>query len=575
MSEARQKRATVYTEAFKRARGAFLAVALFSAAVNVLMLTGPIFMLQVYDRVLSSGSVPTLQALYIIVVVLFVFLGLYDFFRTRIMSRAAYRLDQNVSEGAYAIWMRSALADQPLLKRPLADLATVRGFMSSPIILGFFDLPWIPLYVAVCFLVHPWLGMLTLAGLFIVMALALLNQIFTRKHTAKAMQMDGTESFFVEQSRRTAEAVIPMGMRKGVSARWSEMHRDGLATGQVGGDRGQGFTAASKAFRLLLQSSLLGLGGYLALQQQITAGMIVATSIIAGRALAPIDQVIGQWATVVRAREAHKRLKSTFADAPLQRPVVDLPPATGNLAVGGISKFVPGDRARERAPILDAVSFALEPGDALGVIGPSASGKSTLARILVGATQADEGSVRLDGATLDQWSEDQLGNQIGYLPQKLELLTGTVRDNIARFNADASDEDVISAARIAGVHDMILQLPDGYATQLTIDAGPFSGGQLQRIGLARALYGMPRYLVMDEPNSNLDAAGDTALSNAIMTMREAGSTIVVMAHRPSAIAAVNKVLVLHGGRVADFGPRDEVLKKSVRPASLPTTKETA
>lgn len=556
---------TVYTAALTGLRGAFLAVGLFSAAINILMLTGPMFMLQVYDRVMASGSVPTLQALYLLVVVLFVFLGVYDFLRTRILSRAAMRLDQTVSPEAYALWLRSALADQPALKRPLNDLATVRGFLSGPAVLGFFDMPWVPLYLAVCFAVHVWLGWLTVAGLAVVTVLALLNQWATRSHTARAMQMDGTESFFVEQSRRTAEAVIPMGMRAGVSARWTQMHRDGLATGQVGGDRGQGFAAASKAFRMLLQSTLLGLGGYLALQQEISAGMIVATSIIAGRALAPVDQVIGQWAGVVRAREAHKRLKAGFAEAPAPRPVIDLPPAKGHLRVSGVTKFIPGDRARERAPILDSVSFALEPGDALGVIGPSASGKSTLARIVVGATLPDAGTVRLDGATLDQWSEASLGKQIGYLPQKLELLMGSVRDNIARFDPEADDAAVIKAAQIAGVHEMILALPDGYATQMTLDAGPFSGGQLQRIGLARAVYGMPRYVVMDEPNSNLDAAGDEALSRAILALREAGSTVIVMAHRPSAIAAVNKVMVLHGGRVAEFGPRDEVLQKAMKP----------
>jgi PrtD family type I secretion system ABC transporter len=557
---------TAYSQAIRRLRGAFLAVGLFSAAVNILMLTGPMFMLQVYDRVLSSGSVATLQALYLIVVVLFVFLGAYDFLRSRVMSRAAMRLDQAVSDGAYALWLRSALADQPVLNRPLADLATVRGFLSSPVVLGFFDLPWIPLYLGVTFLVHPWLGWLTVAGLAVVFTLAILNQTVTKPHTAQAMLMDASEAFFVEQSRRTAEAVLPMGMRAGVSARWADMHRGGLATGQVGSDRAQGFTAASKAFRMLLQSSLLGLGGYLALGQEISAGMIVAASIIAGRALAPVDQVIGQWATVIRAREAHRRLKTAFAEAPAPKPTVDLPPAQGHLTLQGVTKFVPGDRARERAPILDGVSFGLAPGDALGVIGPSAAGKSTLARILVGATQPDEGSVRLDGAALDQWPEASLGKQVGYLPQKLELLIGSVRDNIARFDAQASDEEVINAAKIAGVHEMILQLPDGYATQMGHDSGPLSGGQLQRIGLARAVYGMPRYVIMDEPNSNLDAAGDDALSKAILTLREAGSTVVVMAHRPSAIAAVNKVLVLHGGRVAEFGARDEVLQKSIKPA---------
>lgn len=566
---------TVYAMAMRRLRRSFIGVALFSAAVNVLMLTGPMFMLQVYDRVLSSGSIATLQALYAVVVVLFLFLGVYDFLRTRLLSRAAYRLDQTVGPKAYDLWIRSALSEAPTLSRPLADLAVVRGFLPGPAMLGLFDLPWIPLYLGIVFIIHPWLGFLALAGLGVVLILALVNQWLTRPHHAKAMSMDGSESFFVDQSRRNAEAIVPLGMAGRVTNLWSNMHRDGLAVGQVGGDRSEGFVASSKAFRMLLQSTLLGLGGYLALQQEISAGMIVAASIIAGRALAPVDMVIGQWRNVVRAAEAHKRLHKLMREAPADRPVIDLPEPTGHLSVGGVTKFVPGVRAGERPPILDSVTFHLEPGDAVGVIGPSASGKSTLARILVGATRPEHGEVRLDGATLSQWADTALGHHLGYLPQKLELIAGSIRDNIARFDPNADDEAVIEAARIAGVHEMVLQLPDGYATQLGFDSAPLSGGQLQRIGLARAVYGTPRYIILDEPNSNLDAAGDDALSKAIMTMRERGSTIVVMAHRPSAIAAVNKVLVLHAGRVAEFGTKEQVLQKSVRPNRSDTPTEEA
>ena len=556
---------TIYAQALTRLRRSFVGVGLFSAAVNILMLTGPIFMLQVYDRVLSSGSVATLQALYAIVVVLFVFLGIYDFLRTRLLSRAAYRLDQDVGPAAHDLWVRSALQETPTLARPLNDLAVVRGFLPGPAMLGLFDLPWIPLYLAVVFVIHVWLGWLALAGLGVVTVLALLNQWMTRKHHAQSMRMDGAESFFVDQNRRNAEAIVPLGMADRVTARWSAMHRDGLAVGQLGGDRSEGFVATSKSFRLLLQSSLLGLGGYLALQQEISPGMIVAASIIAGRALAPVDVVLGQWRNVVRVREAHARLHQVFDAAPEPRPVIDLPAPQGHMTVAAITKFVPGARAGERPPILDQVSFRLQPGDAVGVIGPSASGKSTLARILVGALRPDHGEVRLDGATLSQWSDAALGRHLGSLPQRLELIAGTIRDNIARFDPEADDAAVIDAARIAGVHEMILQLPDGYATALGHDSAPLSGGQLQRIGLARAVYGTPRYVILDEPNSNLDAAGDDALSQAILTLREQGSTVVVMAHRPSAIAAVNKVLVLHSGRVAEFGPKEDVLQKSVRP----------
>ncbi len=557
-----------YDIALRRLKRSFWLVGLFSALVNILMLTGPMFMLQVYDRVLSSGSVPTLQGLFVIVVVLFAFLGLYDFLRTRLLSRAAYRLDQDVGAKAYDIWMRSGLRSGGLPSRPLNDLSVVRGFLPSPAMLGFFDTPWIPFYLFIVFLVHPWLGFLTLGGLGVVVAVALLNQLTTHKPYERAMAMDGAESFFVEQTRRNAESIVPQGMAGRLQSRWSETHRRGLATGQQGGDRAEGFTAGAKAFRMLLQSALLGLGGYLALQQEISAGMIVATSIIAGRALAPVDQVIGQWRAILRAREANRRLHATFAAEERASALkAELPAPEGHLAVRGLTKFAPGTGAGgERPPILDQVSFQLEPGDAVGVIGPSASGKSTLARLLVGAWAPDAGEVRLDGATLEQWPETALGQHIGYLPQHLELLAGTIRDNIARFDPDADDADVIEAARIAGVHEMILQLPQGYMTELGYGLQPLSGGQMQRLGLARALYGRPRYVVLDEPNSNLDSSGDEALGRAILHLREQGTTVVVMAHRPSAIAAVNKVLVLHSGRVGEFGDKEEVLQQAVRPA---------
>lgn len=559
------KKVNLYKKALRGLKRSFVSVALFSAAVNILMLTGPMFMLQVYDRVLSSGSVATLQGLVIIMVFAYVFLGIYDFLRVRVLSRAAYRLDQKMGRAAYDLWVRSGLHQAGASARPLSDLAVVRGFLTSPAILGFFDLPWIPFYLVIVFIVHPWLGFLALGGTFVVIVLALANQWMTQKHLAKAMQMDSSESFFVEQSRRNAETILTLGMADPVAKRWDNMHVDGLATGQLGGDRSEGFTAASKAFRMLLQSALLGLGGYLALQQEISAGMIVAASIIAGRALAPIDQVIGAWRNIVRAREAHMRLKMAFDQVPTLETPMSLPDPDGHLKVMSATKFAPStDRRTDRAPILDQVSFALEPGDALGVIGPSASGKSTLARVLVGAWPLEAGEIRLDGATLDQWDPSALGRHIGYLPQHLELLSGTIRDNIARFDPEAADEDVIAAAKLAGVHDMVLHLPDGYSTTLGFGQHPLSGGQMQRIGLARAVFRTPRYVVLDEPNANLDASGDEALSRAIIALREAGSTVIVMAHRPSAIAAVNKVLVMHAGRVAQFGDKAEVLQQATR-----------
>lgn len=556
-----------YRAALRGLRGSFAWVALFSAGVNILMLTGPLFMLQVYDRVLSSGSVPTLIGLFAIVVVLFAFLGFYDYLRVRLMSRAGYRLDHELGDHGFRHWMATGLTANPAHRRPLNDLAVIRGFLSSPAMLGLFDMPWVPFYLLVVFIVHPWLGVLTLFGALVVTGLALLGQKLTDTSYRHAMGMDAAESFFVEQSYRNAEAVLALGMGGRVLNRWRRMHDEGLSLGQSGGDRSEELAAISKAFRMLMQSAMLALGAYLAIGQQISAGMIVATSIIGGRALAPIDQVIGQWRSVVRAREAHKRLIEVFAGPGMQPPPVALPAPEGHLAVRNLTKIAPGQQSRgERPPILTDVSFALSPGDALGVIGPSASGKSTLARLLVGAWAPDAGEVRLDGATPDQWDRDLLGRHIGYLPQDLELLAGTIRDNISRFDPEAADDAVIAAAKLAGVHEMILALPKGYGTELGHGVQPLSGGQIQRIGLARALYGNPRLIVLDEPNSNLDAVGDEALSRAIQAMREAGSVLVVMAHRPSAIAAVNKLLVLQNGQVVHFGDRDAVLAQATRPA---------
>ena len=563
-----------YLGALRGLRGTFVLVGLFSAAINLLMLTGPIYMLQVYDRVLSSGSVATLLGLFGIVILLYSFLGLYDFLRARLLSRAALRLDSRVGDEAFRFALRAgSIGGRSRVDpraQPVRDLELVRGFMSSPAATGLFDLPWMPLFLGLVFLIHPWLGWLTLAGAGIVAAAALLNQIMAQKSIHQAMSMEGSERNLVDQARNDAETLHALGMRERLVARWRQMHDATLATGQVGSDRSEGFTSFSKSFRLLLQSALLTLGAFLALRQEITPGMIIATSIIAGRALAPVDQVIGQWRAIGRAREAHRRLRDIFGQLPAEKPRVDLPAPAGDLRVTALTKLAPaGPEAQaDRARILDRVTFALSAGDGLGVVGNSAAGKSTLARLLVGAWMADAGEVRLDGATLDQWTPEALGRHIGYLPQSLHMLSGSVGENIARFDPEAKDPDIIEAARIAGVHEMILGLPDGYATHMDRMTHPLSGGQLQRLGLARAVYGAPRLIVLDEPNSNLDANGDDALAEAIRTMRAKGCVVVVMAHRPSALASVNKILLLHQGRMAKFGDRDEVLHGTPRPVSV-------
>ncbi|WP_050929947.1 type I secretion system permease/ATPase [Aestuariivita boseongensis] len=570
----RRKTENAYIKAWRGLRGTLVLVGLFSAAINLLMLTGPVYMLQVYDRVLSSGSVATLTGLFAVVVVLYAFLGLYDFLRARLLSRAALRLDTRVGEEALRFTLRAGKIGGRVKvdpsAQPVRDLELVRSFMGSPAITGLFDLPWMPLFLALVFLIHPWLGYLTLAGAGVVTVAALLNQYLVQASIQRAMGLEGAERNLVDFSRTDAETLHALGMGDRIVSRWRKMHDAALAAAQVGSDRSEGFAAFSKSFRLLLQSALLTLGAYLALRQEITPGMIIATSIIAGRALAPVDQVIGQWRGIGRAREAHRRLKDVFDLQPEEKPRVDLPAPKGDLRVNALTKLAPAgpEERGDRPRILDRVSFALSPGDGLGVVGNSAAGKSTLARLLVGAWTADAGEVRLDGATLDQWSPEALGRHIGYLPQHLQMMTGSVGENIARFDPEARDEDVIEAARIAGVHDMILGLPDGYATHIDRMIRPLSGGQMQRLGLARAIFGMPRFIVLDEPNSNLDADGDDALSNAIRTMRERGSVVVVMAHRPSAMAAVNKVMILHQGRLAKFGDKDEVMGGAPRPVSI-------
>ena len=558
--------AASYPAAVRRIRPAIMLAALFSAAVNLLMLTGPLYMLQVYDRVLASGSVPTLQALFAIVILLYGFLGLYLFLRSRLLSRAAYRLDAALAGAAFD---RASAARAPVAaagaarEDALRDLTTVRGFLASPAMASLFDLPWIPFFLLVVALVHPLLGLLTAAGSLVVLALAVLSQRAGRRPLALSGQMEAAERDFAGAAQRSADTLAALGMRHVARARWLSMRAAAQAAMQVGGDRGEGFSAASRSFRMLLQSALLTLGAWLAIRGEISPGMIIASSIIAGRALAPVDQVIGAWPALGRARAAHRALMEAMPEAPPAAPEggVALPRPEARLEVTGLTCLSPerDPVTGEERRILDGVSFSLSPGDALGVVGASASGKSSLARLLVGAWEPDRGEVRLGGARLDQWDAGARGRWIGYLPQRIELLPGTVAENIARFDPARTDGEVIEAARMAGVHEMILHLPEGYATRVGEGDAALSGGQRQRVGLARAVVGIPPLVVLDEPNSNLDAEGDVALGETVRALRAAGSAVVVMAHRPGALAAVNKVMILQNGSVARFGPRDELV----------------
>lgn len=555
------------TTALRQARMSFIGVAIFSFAVNLFMLTGPLFMLQVYDRVLTSRSIPTLIALYALIVVLFAFMGLFNFLRSRVLSRVGYRMDQTLMGAAQKARIVSSLGGNKTVS-PIADLTRIRQFLASPGQLALFDLPWTPIFLAAVFYMHPMLGWLTLGGIGLITLMTLTNEIFTKKSIEDSTLWDIEANQFSDMAQRNAEAIVSMGMMRNTLSFWSKLRLGGMVRQQKAGNLSEWLTSISRTFRMLLQSSILGLGAYYAVMGTITPGTMIAASIIGGRALAPIDQAIGSWKAFIGARQSRKRLNATLAGKGAGHDMLQLPAPTGQLSVTGLVKTAPRSAAGDEGrPILQGIGFSLAPGDALGVVGPSASGKSSLAKLLVGLWMPDRGAVRLDGATYDQWDTDELGQFIGYLPQSVSLMRGSIRDNIARFDPDASDEDVVSAAKLANVHDLILALPGGYSAEIGGDHVVLSGGQVQRIALARALFGNPVLVVLDEPNSNLDAEGDAALTLAIHSIRQAGGTVIVMAHRPSAIAAVNKLLMLRDGGQIDFGDKEEVLRRITKAAN--------
>ena len=538
----------------------WIGVTVFSCAINLLMLTGPIFMLQVYDRVLTSRSIPTLVVLYALIVFLFGLLGLFNFFRTRVMSRVGFRLDNELMSTAQKFRLHQSLNSGGPKFTPVTDLSRLRQFIGSPGLAAFFDLPWVPIFIGVVFFMHPWLGWLTIFGVISITLFTFANERLSSRRLSESTRWEMESTNFSESSRKNAEAIFSMGMVTNTLNYWKNLRTNSLSYQQGAAGTSEVLMSTSKAIRLLLQSSILGLGCYLAVFEIITPGTMIAASIIGGRALSPIDQVVGNWRNFVMARQAYKRLNIVLAGMGEAPELTQLPEPEGKLSVSSIFKYAPSQDKRETLPILQGINFELQPGDGLGVIGPSASGKSSLARLLTGIWRPDRGSVRLDGATYDQWDSDQLGRFVGFLPQSVELMQGTIRANISRFEPEADDQDVIAAAQMANVHELIMALPGGYDAEIGKDV-VLSGGQVQRIALARAVYRMPKLIVLDEPNSNLDADGDAALSNAIGKLREAGSTVVVMAHRPSAIQSVNKILMLRGGQQQDFGDKQDVLDR--------------
>lgn len=553
-------------QALARFRSAFLWLALFSGIINILMLTGALFMLEVYDRVLPSGSVPTLVALAILASVLFGAQALLDVIRSRILVRVGNSLTRSLSPRLFDAVLHLPLAkgnggDARLSPR---DLDQVRSFISGGGLLSLFDLPWIPAYLLFCFALHFWIGVTVSIGALILLSLTLVTEVMTRKPAAEATLSAARRDAWTQACKQNAEAVAAMAMKPRLLARWESFNLRFLKAQEQAQDISGGFGALSKALRMLLQSAVLAVGAYLVIYGQATAGIIIAGSILSARALAPVELAIANWRGFQSARQGARRLDLALADTPTHALQLSLPRPKSTLSVEGASISPPGLSRH----VIGDVSFTLSAGTALGIIGPSASGKSSLARALVGIWPLANGKVCLDSAALKLWPAQTLGDNIGYLPQEAQLFDGTMADNISRFAPDAAAEDIIAAAKAAGVHEMILGFADGYATRIGEGGFLLSAGQRQRLGLARALYRNPFLVVLDEPNSNLDSDGEEALTRAIMDIRARSGIAVVIAHRPNVLAAVDKLLVLAEGKVQAFGPKADVLQQARRPAPI-------
>ncbi len=565
MSEKRDK--NEIAAALGKCKTAFVGVAVMSGLVNILYLTGSFFMLEVYDRVIPSRSVPTLIGLAALALALYAFQGVLETIRGRILARIGAALDEALSGRVFDLVVRAPLkgANQGDGLLPLRDLDQIRAFLSGSGPSAFFDLPWMPVYLLICFLFHPLIGVAALVGMAILAAITVLTDRASKGPTREATGHGMRRNALAESGRRNAEVLAAMGMQERLAARWALANREYMDAHQAVSDAGSGFGAGSKVFRMALQSGVLALGAWLVIHNEASAGIIIASSILVSRALAPAELTIANWKGFVAARQSWHRLSELLARMPQGERPHALPAPAETITVEAASIAPPGT---PRLVVQD-VSFGLRAGQGLGIIGPSASGKSSLVRALVGVWPPVRGKVRFDGAALDQWSSGDLGPHIGFLPQEVELFAGTVAENIARFEPGAPSEAVIAAAKAGGVHELILRLPDGYDTRIGEGGSGLSAGQRQRVGLARALYREPFLVVLDEPNANLDSEGENALTQAILGVRQRGGICVVVAHRPSALAALDLILMMADGRAQAFGPKDEILKRVLRPTPAP------
>ncbi|MEB0041512.1 type I secretion system permease/ATPase [Pseudomonas sp. MH10] len=542
--------------ALKACRSSFVSVGFFSLFINALMLVPTFYMLQVYGRVVTSGSISTLVMLTIIMVVLMVTMGALELVRSRIMVRVSTKLDILLSRDLYRASFKRALVSGGMdsSAQALNDLTGLRQFMTGNGLFAFFDAPWLPIYIAVMFMFHPWYGWMAIVCSIILVCFAILNEKMTGATLAVANKENIAASLYTNKNLRNAEVIESMGMLNTLIGRWAHRQKKVLVLQSIASDKGGLMTNISKTFRMLVQSLILGLGAYLAVNHEISSGLVIAGSVLLGRALAPLDLIIGSWKGFISARSQYDRLNDILDTQENEPQRMSLPVPQGNVLVENLIVSAPGGKT----PIIKGISFDVPAGQVVGIIGPSASGKSTLARALMGIWVPQHGVVRLDGADISNWDKNELGPYVGYLPQDIELFEGSISENIARFSVVDSAQ-VIMAARTAGVHEMILLLPEGYDTVIGSEGVNLSGGQRQRIGLARALYRAPRLIILDEPNSNLDDAGEQALAQAIMFMKASGSTVFVITHRTTILSHLDRLMVMSGGSISMYGPREQVM----------------
>ncbi|MEZ5842831.1 MAG: type I secretion system permease/ATPase [Hyphomicrobiaceae bacterium] len=548
-------------------KGAVAFVIVASAVVNVLALTGSLYMMLVYDRTLTSYSVPTLVVLSILAITLYAFQGTLEVIRSQVMVRLGARLDAKLAPLAHTVAIdlpRRGVSTTEALERG-RDVDTLRTFLGGQGPIALADLPWVPIYLTFVFVLHPLLGWVVLGGAAVLAMLTWIADTATRRHALATQQAAVARMQLAETHARSAEALRAMGFANRAAERFATVNLRHVELNTRTSDAGGTLAGLSKVLRMILQSAMIGLGAYLTIKGELTAGSIIAASVTAARALAPVDLAIANWKNVVAAHRAWRRLAETLGMLDEKPRLVELPAPRQSLAVEGVGVAAPATGT----PIVANVTFNLDAGQAVGLIGPSASGKSSLVRALVGVWPLARGRVRLDGADLTQWAPEALGRHIGYLPQDVGLLDGTIAENISRLDPAADSQRIIAAAEAAGVHGMIVRLPKGYDTEIGVTGTPLSAGQRQRIALARALYGDPFLVVLDEPNSNLDAPGEQALAQAIRNVRDRGGIVVIVAHRPSALSSVDHVGVIQDGKLTAFGPRDEVLQAHLRPQPVP------